>query len=170
MTQKRTETSHITEEMWIALKEDSISSADFCKILEHTCDCTWCADRLASIMDREEQEAVPPAYLTEQILERVGQLDIQAAVTIRRTSKRIQLLLYSLKVSAAVVFSILILVLTANFQEVGFTQIEKPAAEQEAPGQESEKSILDRVNEVTYEATEKMNEFANQILNGGKKK
>ncbi len=170
MTQKITEQRHITEEMWIALEQDTINSEDFCGILEHTCDCTWCAERLASIMDREETEAVPPAYLTEQILQRLKQLDIQAAVTIRRTSKRMQLLLYSLKVSAAVAFSILILVLTANFQDVGFTQIEKPVAEQEAPGQESEKSILDRVNEVTYGATEKMNEFANQILNGGKKK
>lgn len=159
------ERSHITEKIWIAITEDTISQDDFMQILEHTSECTWCAERLAEALMQEDAASEPPSYLPEQILERTKQLDVQATVTIRQTSKKLQLFLYSLKVGAAVAFSLLILGVTANFQDVSFTQLEMPAAEQE-----EKETVLKKVSQAADSATEKMNEFADQILNGGKKK
>lgn len=159
------ERHHITEKMWIALTEDTISQDDFMQILEHTGECTWCAERLAEILMQDDAAGEAPSYLPEQILERTKQLDVQATVTIKQTSKKLQLFLYSLKVGAAVAFSLLVLGVTANFQDVSFTQLEVPVVEQE-----EKETVLDKVNQAADSVTEKMNEFANQILNGGKKK
>lgn len=185
MIQTRMKQRHIAEETWIALKEGTISNEEFMQILEHTCDCTWCAEQLAAAMEQGNDCQEMPAYLPEQIQERVRQLDVRTFFTIRNTSRRIQLLLYSLKVGAGVACSILILIFTVSLQNIGFMQAEYPGTEQ---GQASERrgstqiqeealdadknpeeTILDVFNEITYGATEKMNEFANIILNGGKK-
>lgn len=177
------EKRHITEEMWISLENDTISQKEYMQILEHTCDCTWCAERLAEIlmpddaavMEADAAAVMPPSYLAEEILERTKQLDVQAVVTVKQTSKKVQLLLYSLKVSAAVAFSILILGITANFQDIRFIQMEQPQrVEQmsEEGGRQEErhqkKDILDKVDRAADGITKRMNEFANQILNGGK--
>lgn len=177
--QKIKENRHITEEMWIALENDTILSEQFMQVLEHTCDCTWCADRLATMMEPHDTTVMPPSYLQEEILERTRQLDVQTAVVVKQTSKRLQLFFYSLRVGAAVLVSILILGVTANFQDVSFTQIEQPRVEEqletegqpEMEGQIKEKdreSVLDKINRTTGGITQRMSTFANQILNGGK--
>ena len=77
--QEINERRHITEEMWISLEQDTVSREAFMQILEHTGECTWCADRLAAVLERSDTEntgtfaALPPSYLSEQILERTRQ-------------------------------------------------------------------------------------------------
>ena len=179
------EQRHITEEMWIALRQGTLDDDEYMQILEHTCDCTWCAGRLAEIMEPADfgtddttgiPAALPPAYLSEQILDRTRQLDVQATVNIHKTSKKLQLLLYGLKVGTAVAFSILILGLTANLQNMGGAQqensigMQRPGVIQENTEPRQEDSLLDKVNEAANGVTRQMNEFANRILNGGKKR
>lgn len=177
MTQKGLEQSHITEEMWIALKQDTISTEEFAGLLEHTSECRFCARRLAQAMECDRNVAQAPAYLAGQILERTRQMDIRASVALKKTPKRVQLALYSLKVSAAVAFSLVMLFAVTNFQNMGLTQPERPKTElsqdlypKEEQERERGKSILDIFNEVSCGATEKLNDFATQLLNGGKRK
>jgi len=155
---------HITEEMWIALEQENVNSEMFLQILEHTCECTWCAERMASVMETDAQ--APPVYLAGEIQQRIGQLDIQAAVTVKKTSKKIQLLMYSLRVGAAVVLSILILGITSNFQNAEFTQIVQ--SEKEVMQEISEESVLEKINHATDGIAQKIGLFTNKILDGGK--
>lgn len=104
-------------------------------------------------------------------------MDIRASVALKKTPKRVQLALYSLKVSAAVAFSLVLLFAVTNFQNMGLTQPERPKTElsqdlypKEEQERERGKSILDIFNEVSCGATEKLNDFATQLLNGGKRK
>ncbi len=204
---------HITDEMWIALKQDTIRPEEFMQILEHTCDCTWCAERMAEILEQEdgietEWAAAPPSYLAGEILERAKQLDVRAAVAVKQTSKRLQLFLYSMKVGVAVAFSMLILVLTSTIQQEGLQQAGQlpkeslweesapggrgghkgqnseqfpagqEAQEKDSPGdgqdqsnsakKEAEPSVLDWMNQAANGLTDRMNEFADLLLNEGK--
>lgn len=156
------EKRHISEDMWIALEKNIIDSEQFMQILEHTCECTWCAERMAMVMDSETAAVEPPSYLGDEIRERTKQLDVQAAVTVKRTSEKIQLLMYSLRVGAAVALSILLLGVTANFQNVEFLQVEQQRTE----GLQEE-SMMKKIDRATDGITQGMSEFANQILNGG---
>ena len=58
---------------------------------------------------REETLVEPPAYLAEEITERVHEPDVVIAQKAHTTSKRVQLLLYSLKVGVALAASIYML-------------------------------------------------------------
>lgn len=170
--QERMDKRHITEEIWIALQQDTISPEDFAGVLEHTASCTFCAERLAEVMEHGSTETKAPAYLTGQILLRIHQPDVRASVALKKTSRQVQLLLYSLKVGAAVAFSLLMLFVTTNFQSIGLSQpeMERNQVQQAAEEQGEEKrTLLDIFNAASYGAAEKMNQFTNQILNGGKK-
>lgn len=150
---------HITDEMWIALKQDTIRPDEFMQILEHTCDCTWCAERMAEALGQDGAEepewaAAPPAYLAGEILERTKQLDVKAQTTVKQASKQLQLFLYSMKVGVAVAFSMLILVLTSTIQQAGLQQANQLSQEslweesgseekKESEGQKTEASQAD---------------------------
>lgn len=179
MTQKGLEQRHITEEMWIALGQDTIGPEEFAGLLKHTAECRFCAQRLAQVMEHDGSAARAPAYLAGQILERTKQMDIRASVAFKKPPKRVQLALYSLKVGTAVAFSLVMLFAVTNFQNMGLTQPEGPKTElsqdqypkeEQERGRERDKSILDIFNEVSNGATEKLNDFATQLLNGGKRK
>ena len=177
------------------MKNDTILPEQYRKLLEHTCNCTGCADRMAAIMEPEcadrlimipepecekgrslQATVLPPAYLKEQILERTKQVDVQAATAVKKTSRRVQFIMYSLRVGAAVAASIFILSITSNFRSIDFSQMEQPSiTEQLHPEKEEETenrqkdTLLDKVNQATNGMAEKMNEFTNQLLKGGKK-
>lgn len=159
---------HITDEMWIALKQDTIRPEEFMEILEHTCDCTWCAERMAETLGQEENKdadlvPVPPSYLAEEILERAKQLDIKAAAAVKKTSKKLQLFLYSMKVGVAVAFSMLILALLPAAWQVDFDRTKQQPEENFWM-----ESGLDWMNRTANGMTDRMNDFANLLLNGGK--
>jgi hypothetical protein len=162
---------HITEEMWIALEQNTITTEDYMKILEHTCDCTWCAEHLASVMEQDTLAQTPPAYLEEEIANRAGQLDIQVQAAVKKTSKQVQLLVYSLKVGLAVAVSMLLLVATANVQTLDTSEIRQQQQEnwEEEISRRAEKEdgFLKQINQATSNATKKMNAFTNSLVEGG---
>lgn len=179
--QKQIERVHITEEMWIALERDTMDQELFMQILEHTNTCIWCAQRMGDVLgqgsgESQENLILPPAYLEDQILERARHLDVQAAVAVKQTSKKLQLFFYSLKVGMAVAFSILILSVTANVRELGMARQEQQMEEYQENGQFSpeekapkEDFVLGVMNRAADGMASQMNEFANLLLNGGKK-
>lgn len=106
--------------MTTELKEIHLTEIDFEKweqgiltpthqetFLSHTASCPYCAERWLAHMSRcEELLPQPPAYLAEEIMGRVHQPDVVVARKAHTTSKRMQLLLYSLKVGVALAASI----------------------------------------------------------------
>lgn len=101
---------HLTEHDFEAWERGVLSGAQMEAFLTHTANCPRCGDAWFAYMSRHEESLVePPAYLAEEITERVHQPDVVIAQKAHTTSKRVQLLLYSLKVGVALAASIYML-------------------------------------------------------------
>lgn len=107
MTVKR----HLTREDFIKWDAGLMTPEEMEAFLSHTAVCDTCAENWMSFMAQLEPELLPepPAYLTEEIIERSKQPDLLIARKVTRTSRQIRLLTYSLKVGTAVVLSIMML-------------------------------------------------------------
>ena len=102
-----TEQLHLTEHDFEAWEQGILSDAQMQSFLMHTANCPHCGDAWFAYMSRHTEALPnPPAYLTQEIIERVHQPDVVIAQKARRTSKRVQLFLYSLKVGVALAASI----------------------------------------------------------------
>ena len=101
---------HLTERDFEAWEQGILSGIQAEAFLTHTANCPHCGDAWFSYMSRHEEALVePPAYLAEEITERVHQPDVVIAQKAHTTSKKVQLLLYSLKVGVALAASIYML-------------------------------------------------------------
>ena len=101
---------HLTEHDFEAWEKGILSGAQMEAFLTHTANCPHCGDAWFVHMSRQEETLVePPAYLAEEITERVHQPDVVIAQKAHTTSKKVQLLLYSLKVGVALAASIYML-------------------------------------------------------------
>lgn len=167
---------HITEELWIALSNNSIRHQDYMKILEHTCDCTWCAEHLAEVLEEEQNAVSPPAYLTGQIMERIGRLDVQAQMSVKKKSRQLRLLIYGMKVGLAVAVSSFLVIVSVNVQRAGVEawpdiSVQEGLSQQgTSEGQEepyggTEDGMLNKMNRFSHDVTDKMNQFSDFLLN-----
>ena len=101
---------HISEQDFEAWEQGRLSDAQTEAFLTHTANCPHCGDAWFAYMSRHaEALPEPPAYLAQEITERVHQPDVVIAQKARSTSKKVQLLLYSLKVGVALAASIYML-------------------------------------------------------------
>ena len=101
---------HLTERDFEAWEKGSLSETQTEAFLTHTANCPHCGEAWFSYMSRHEEALVePPAYLEQEITERVHQPDVVIAQKAHTTSKRVQLLVYSLKVGVALAASIYML-------------------------------------------------------------
>lgn len=98
---------HLTEHDFEAWEQGILSDTQAQVFLMHTANCPHCGDAWLAYMSRHaEALPEPPAYLAQEIIERVHQPDVVIVQKARRTSKRAQLFLYSLKVGVALAASI----------------------------------------------------------------
>ena len=101
---------HLSEQDFEAWEQGRLSDAQMEAFLAHTANCPHCGDAWFAYMSRHaEALPEPPAYLAQEITERVHQPDVVIAQKARTTSKKVQLLLYSLKVGVALAASIYML-------------------------------------------------------------
>ena len=101
---------HLTEHDFEAWEKGSFSDAQMEAFLTHTANCPYCGDAWFAYMSRHEEVLEePPAYLAQEITERVHQPDVVIAQKAHTTSKKVRLLLYSLKVGVALAASIYML-------------------------------------------------------------
>lgn len=101
------QTVHLTEADFERWDQGVLSPEETEQFLSHTANCAYCGDAWFAHMSRAEELLMePPAYLADEILHRVHQPDVVIAQKARTTSKRMQLFLYSLKVSMALAASI----------------------------------------------------------------
>ncbi|MBO5153903.1 MAG: hypothetical protein J6C00_06060 [Eubacterium sp.] len=101
---------HLTEHDFEAWEQGILSGTQAEAFLTHTASCPHCGDAWFAYMSRHtEALPEPPAYLAQEITERVHQPDVVIAQKAHTTSKKVQLLLYSLKVGVALAASIYML-------------------------------------------------------------
>ncbi|NLK78998.1 MAG: hypothetical protein GX284_15100 [Clostridiales bacterium] len=134
---------HITKEMFENWQQGMLNSQEEEAFLLHTGKCTYCAEQFGNWMEHDLME--PPAYLKEEIVKRTRQVDVQTVVKVKRTTKRMQLMIYSLKVGLAVVASIFLLTITTNFQNMKSVAPQEQSKQTESV--QRKESITDRLNQ-----------------------
>ena len=139
MTEEHT---HISDEMWKKYAQGTLSTKEEEKLYTHVGCCTYCAERFANIVETDFF-AEPPSYLYDEIVERSRKVDVQAAATVRKTSKKMKLLFYSLKVGFAVAASIFLLTMTTTLEQ-------NPLEFSEVQQQENKPSITKKINDNSY--------------------
>lgn len=100
-------TTHLTDADFERWEQGILSPAKTEAFLSHTAGCAHCGDAWFAYMSRRQDTLPePPAYLAEEIMQRVHQPDVVIAQKAHTTSKRMQLAIYSLKVGMALAASI----------------------------------------------------------------
>lgn len=98
---------HLTETDFKQWEQGAYSPAQMEVFLTHTANCPHCGDAWMAYMEHHSEALEqPPAYLAEEIGERVHEPDVVIAQKAHTMSRRVQLLLYSLKVGVALAASI----------------------------------------------------------------
>lgn len=110
---------HIKETDLYAFRNNTMSVKDRMAFLEHISSCTYCSDKFAAFMS--EDLITAPRDMKSNILKAVRQEQL-IKDKVREASKKIQLLMYSLKVGAATSLAILILLLTVNISDMAVTE------------------------------------------------
>lgn len=165
------EQRHITREMFDGWQQGTLGPGQEKAFLEHTAKCTFCAERFGSWMEENLME--PPAYLKEEIIQRTGQPAVQAAVKVKRTSKQMQLMMYSLRVGLAVVTSIFLLTVTASIQNMNLElprqqeRTEEQSRREEQREYESRKKkdgFLEKLNQGSNFVADTLNQMTNSLF------
>lgn len=164
MNEKR----HLTEEDFIKWDSGLMTPEEMEVFLSHTASCSTCADSWMVWMEQQEPEALPepPAYLAEEIIERSQQPDLMIARRLKRTSRQLRLLTYSLKVGTAVVLSIMMLFsinLTNMKIASGFESREN--RHQTAEYSTAEHHVTGYMRQGTQNIMESLDSFTQSILN-----
>lgn len=150
------ENTHITKEEWMKFAQGAMSADEEERLYTHVGNCTYCAEQFANIVE-VDFFAEPPKYLYEEILERSKKADVQAAVTVKKTSKRMKLLFYSLKVGFAVAASIFLLTMTTAVQQ---SSMEMP----KEPPKKTEMSLTEKINRGSSRITSQLQNITNKVF------
>ncbi len=118
--------THITKEMLDAFHKNQLNQEDYMQVLEHTAKCTYCASLFAASFDQDKIMKAPPG-LKESILTKANRRTIPSPSLPWKNNKRRQMILYSLKVCAAMCGALLIMVssMRIDLQEVNYKQQNK---------------------------------------------
>ncbi len=109
------EKAHINENDLIAFRNNKMLPDQRLSFLEHIGSCTYCSDKLAAFMS--EDLIAAPRDMKSNILKAVRHENI-INDKVKEASKRMQLLIYSLKVGAATSLALLLLILTVNMSNM----------------------------------------------------
>lgn len=104
--------NHVSRENLLAFKQDKMVFQEKLLFLNHISSCTYCSEQFAEVMT---EEIVPaPKDMKENILRAISNPEVRISKNVKQVSKRIQLLVYSLKVGFATVTALVLLLSTVN--------------------------------------------------------
>jgi anti-sigma factor RsiW len=106
---------HITENDLYAFRHNTIAPEERKAFLEHIGSCTFCSDQFAAFMS--DNIIAAPRDLKANIMKAVRHEQLIKG-KVKEASKRMQLLIYSLKVGAATTVALLLLLLTVNISDM----------------------------------------------------
>jgi len=155
--------NHISETDLLIFKKNIMNQKEKEKFLEHICSCDYCSEQLATLMNGEMISA--PRDMKENILKATKRPEIQFAIKAKETSKRMQLLIYSLKVGTATVGALLLLLLTINFTDfTAIPSIPKNITADEAMSDEDKVSLTTKIRDNMDKISNSMLDFSNNIM------
>lgn len=156
--------NHISRENLLAFRKDKMSLQERELFLNHICSCLYCSEQLSDFISEEIISA--PSDMKENILRAVNRQEVQLIKKAKKTSKSIQLFIYSLKVGMATVGALFFLLVTVNssnqidsayYQKYQDSQISNPVTT----------AINSRINILSTgmsEISSSMLEFSNDII------
>lgn len=103
--------SHIEKQALERLYRGELPLEEQMEVMEHISKCEYCASAFAAVAE-EMMLMTAPTNLKSRILHQAETLPVQLQVKQHILSKRMQLMLYSLKIGAAVLCSIMLLFMT----------------------------------------------------------
>jgi hypothetical protein len=155
--------NHISETDLLAFQQDRMNQKAKEKFLEHICSCDYCSEQLATLMTGEMLSA--PRDMKTNILNATRRPEVQFAIKAKETSKRMQLLIYSLKVGTATVGALLLLLLTMNFTDFSTaSSIPKDITTDEATSDEDKVSLTTTIRDNMDKISNSMLDFSNNIM------
>lgn len=155
--------NHVSETDLLAFQQDRMNQKVKEKFLEHICSCDYCSEQMATLMTGEMLSA--PRDMKENILNATRRPEVQFAIKAKETSKRMQLLIYSLKVGTATVGALLLLLLTMNFNDFTTTSsIPKDITAEEVISHEDEFSLTTKIWYNMDKISNSMLDFSNNIM------
>lgn len=173
---------HLNDELLRKFRDDCLTQEELLQVLTHIAECDYCADNLAALEEAQNDIAVP-MNLKQQILERTQDADVQFAVTanrtMRKTSKKLQLLLYSAQTAAAVILALLMLMAADKVDlqaQAPVQQMEERLEDRNTAYPEEEKddsrfhkssSVTSAMRDAGNKAKQYVSDWTNQLLNGG---
>jgi hypothetical protein len=185
---------HISRKQFCDWQEGRLKGREETDFFTHIGACTFCAEQFGSwmeegILDELEPDMEPgsdgeaelelgknflleepPRYLKEEILNRTRQFDLQASVKLQETSRKVQLMVYSLKVGLAVAASIFILTVTCDIRNMNLElsrdqQMEQAQEEKTEPGKrEREESLAGKLRRGSKEISATLNELSSGLF------
>jgi uncharacterized protein YuzB (UPF0349 family) len=150
---------HILDTELLAFHHDNLDPKEMEQFLEHICSCNYCSDKLAALIEGEMITA--PRDLKENILKATKRPEVQLAIKVKQTSKRMQLLLYSLKVGTATIGALLLLVFTMNFSNFSSTE---NVSKYFPNNTEDNISMTTTIKDIMNSISDSMLDFSNNII------
>jgi hypothetical protein len=148
---------HISQAELIQFQNDLMDPQEKIKFLEHISTCDFCAEQFADGMIGQTLTAPPD--LKGNLLSAVKRPEIQIARKVNETSKRMQLLWYSIKVGTAAIGAFTVLILAMNFSNNMPSIKDNPVPITKEDTESSEDKFS-----LTTAIKEGMNSFSNSIL------
>ncbi|MFA9375188.1 MAG: hypothetical protein ACERKZ_00395 [Lachnotalea sp.] len=127
-------------------------------VFEHIEKCNYCAEQLMNLEAEEIIQA--PSYLKDRIIKRTQLIDVKAEVKIKETSKKIQLFLYGLKTTAAVLMALLLLFSVGQIKTMDYSS-------EYLNNTKVTSSLSNQLQEKSNDVASMMNQLSNRIVNGG---
>lgn len=150
---------HISEDEFDLFIQGNMDQTQTIAFLEHIGACNFCADQLEAHMTLDMLPA--PRSFKDNLLTATKRPEIQLARRAQETSKRMQLLFYSLKVGTAAAGALLLLFLTMNFTNMDGL----PKEQNSVKWNEKNFSLTDTLRDNMYKMSDNMLEFSNDIIN-----
>ena len=149
------EHKHIPEEVFNKFRLNLMNAQEKVDFLEHISSCDFCSDLFAEQMRKDLVTA--PRELKANIMKAVRSPEVRLKILAKQSSKRMRLLVYSLKVGTAMAGALLILLLSISFSNkhdmTSDKEPDKPAS--------FTSSIRDNMNSLNSS----LSKLSNQIMN-----
>lgn len=108
---------HLTEKDLTNFVQDRLSLKEKEELLVHVCNCIYCADQFADAVAKDGMAA--PKHMKETLMTAVKTPAMKIETKMKTVSARWKLIVYSLKVTAATVSALLLLLLSVLNSEQG---------------------------------------------------
>jgi hypothetical protein len=156
--------THITDLEFATILQDNLSTEDTTVFFEHIASCNYCSERFASAVAGDLM--IAPKDMKANLLKAVRKPEVQLERKARETARRVKLFLYSLKVGAATVFALALIIVTLDFSKS--SENTAPTYETKTSNIENENTDLSFTTVIKNQMdtlTQNMLNFSNKIMN-----